>query len=409
MSKYNILKRVPGYIWTILALILGLTLGGVYSESFSGVAKGTQTTLGWFITFVPLLIFVALSPAVSKLTSMGKGGKLAGSVILWYLFTSTIAGLIGLIISSLLFDIEFKSGDSNMIDSALEMFSTLNGDAGASLPLLAILVSVIMGLIAVKIPILQRLLNVFERGMNNSAPVLSVIMPFIVFFLGISLGVNTGATDSIKYYAMMTAYTFGLCLVWWLLYVFVVLKYFAKQSARKVINEYYLPTAVFAAGTCSSMATLPVNLANAKKYGVDEPVANFIIPVGSVLNMDTSAMAYVAYAPFIMSVVFDLPITGAALIVAWPAVVLFTIAAPGLPAGMGTALWSSTLFATLLGLTGPEKTTFITTWIALSGGIPDMLRTATNCTGDGFTAILFNKYFGSKKTENDKMANKQIE
>ncbi len=81
------------------------------------------------------------------------------------------------------------------------------------------------------------------------------------------------------------------------------------------------------------------------------------------------------------------------MLAAWPAVVLFTIAAPGLPAGMGTALWSATLFANILGLDGQAQADFITTWIALSGGVPDMLRTATNCTGDGFTAIIFEARF----------------
>src|SRR5690606_21509454 len=119
--------------------------------------------------------------------------------------------------------------------------------------------------------------------------------------------------------------------------------------------------------------------------------------VGSILNMDMSAFAYVAYAPFILTIIFDVQISWTVLLMAWPAIVLFTIAAPGLPAGMGTALWSSTLFASVVGLTGDVKTEFIATWIALSGGIPDMLRTATNCTSDGFTAMLFNHIFNKNK------------
>ena len=92
---------------------------------------------------------------------------------------------------------------------------------------------------------------------------------------------------------------------------------------------------------------------------------------------------------------------GLMMLAAWPAVVLFTIAAPGLPAGMGTALWSATLFANILGIEGQAQGEFIATWIALSGGIPDMLRTATNCTGDGYTAIIFDgrfdEYFARKR------------
>ncbi len=81
------------------------------------------------------------------------------------------------------------------------------------------------------------------------------------------------------------------------------------------------------------------------------------------------------------------------LLAAWPAIVLYTVAAPGLPAGMGTALWSSTLFASMLGLEGETRDDFVTLWIAMAGGIPDMLRAATNCTGDGFTAMIFHSQF----------------
>ncbi len=388
-------KRIPRYLWSLISLISGLIIGAWFGDRLSFVSSGTHSALTGFIKIVPILIFIALCPAISKLKSQGGGGKLAASVIVWYLLTSTCAGLIGIVFSSLLFNIEISSGNGNMIDEAYTMFATLNGDSGASWPLFAILFSVITGLIATKIPALQKILNRFDYWVTNSTPVLSRIMPVIVFFLGITLGINTGATDSISYYLLMTFYTFGLCTLWLIVYQLVVIKLFAKQSIRKVMREYFFPTAVFAAGTCSSLATLPVNLDNVKKYGVSPSIAGFVIPIGAVINLDCSALAYVAYAPFIMTVVFDAPITLTALFVAWPAIVLFTIAAPGLPAGMGTALWSSTLFASLLDLNETQTTVFITTWIALSGGLPDMFRTAINCTCDGFTAIFFSKKFSN--------------
>ena len=388
-------KRIPRYLWSLISLISGLIIGTWFGDRLSFVSSGTHSALTGFIKIVPILIFIALCPAISKLKTQGGGGKLAASVIGWYLLTSTCAGLIGIVFSSLLFNIEISSGNGNMIDEAYTMFATLNGDSGASWPLFAILFAVIAGLIGTKIPTLQKILNMFDYWVTNSSPVLSRIMPVIVFFLGITLGINTGATDSISYYLLMTFYTFGLCILWLIVYQLVVIKLFAKQSIRKVMREYFFPTAVFAAGTCSSLATLPVNLDNVKKYGVSPSIAGFVIPIGAVINLDCSALAYVAYAPFIMTVVFDAPITLTALFVAWPAIVLFTIAAPGLPAGMGTALWSSTLFASLLDLNETQTTVFITTWIALSGGLPDMFRTAINCTCDGFTAIFFNKKFSN--------------
>ncbi len=57
-----------------------------------------------------------------------------------------------------------------------------------------------------------------------------------------------------------------------------------------------------------------------------------------------------------------------------------------------SAVLAAELDARLGDLEGQVRADFIATWIALSGGLPDMLRTATNCTGDGFTAITFDRF-----------------
>ncbi|MCM4168427.1 Serine/threonine transporter SstT [Arenibacter antarcticus] len=397
MKKY--IKKVPQYIWTLLGLIMGVLLGGFFPTELAFVGKGVSVFLNGFIAIVPLLIFFALSPAIASLVKKGKGGKLATYVVLWYVGTSIVAGLLGVIISSLLFDMAPSTGENSFAD-VISMFQMLNGEAGASMPLIAILIAVLAGLLAIKIQALDNFLQKVQNGISNSSSYLGYVMIPLVFFLGITLGIKSGARESLNYYLLMSLYTLGLCFLWWLLYIFIIVKWVAKQPLKKVIREYYLPTAVFAAGTCSSLATLPINMANIKKYGVDKDVADFVLPVGSIINLDTSALAYVAYAPFILTVIFDIQISWSILFMAWPAIVLFTIAAPGLPAGMGTALWSSTLFASMVGLTGEVRTEFIATWIALSGGIPDMIRTATNCTSDGFAAIFFNKYFGKENKNN---------
>ena len=81
------------------------------------------------------------------------------------------------------------------------------------------------------------------------------------------------------------------------------------------------------------------------------------------------------------------------MLILWPAVVIFTIAAPGLPAGMGSSLWTATLISSMLGFEEPLKTNFITMFVALYGGIPDMFVTVSNCTGDGLTSVIFDSKF----------------
>jgi Na+/H+-dicarboxylate symporter len=385
-------RTIPGYVWTLFALVVGLALGGLMPGQLEPVADATSGIIRLIVAVVPLLILAALSPAVATLVRRGLAGRFAGAVILWYVATSTIAGLIALLTSAVIFRIPLTTGGRGAWTEATEMLTTF-GRGGASWPLLAIVAGVLIGVLGARHDPTYSVLKRISDGIESSGQKMAYVMIPLILAFGITLGVRFGARLGLAHYITMTAYTGALCLVWWAFYTFVLVRKIGRRSLGPVLSEYYVPTAAFAAGTCSSLATLPVNLANAKGIGVRDEVADFVLPFGAVVNLDASALAYVAYGPFVVSHVFGLELSWLMMLVVWPAIVLFTIAAPGLPAGMGTALWSATLFANILGLEGLAQGEFIATWIALSGGIPDMLRTATNCTGDGYTAIVFDARF----------------
>jgi len=386
-------RRVPVYLWTLAALLAGIALGGALPGALEPVARGTALLIRAIVTVVPLLILTALSPAIATLVRRGLAGRFAGAVILWYLLSSALAGLVGLVASSVMFGIPFSLAERGGWSEAANMLRALGEQPSASLPLLAIAASVVLGVFAVRLNRLYALLSRVERGIADVGDRIGYFMVPLVLLFGVSIGVRFGARLGMGHYLSLTAYTAALCFVWWLFYVFVVIRFVARRPAGGVITKYYVPTAVFAAGTCSSLATLPVNLANARRYGVRNEVADFVLPFGAVVNLDASTLMYTAYAPFVLTYVFGIEVSWTILLVAWPALVLFTVAAPGLPAGIGTALWSATLFASMTGLSGQTQADFVATWIALAGGLPDMLRTATNCTGDGFTAIVFDSLF----------------
>ena len=387
------LTKIPTYLFLLASLILGMLLGGFFSDSLQGVATSVNVAISVIIYLVPILIFVALSPAIASLADSGRANSLAGSVILWYLFTSFLAGLLGLSVSTLLFGLSLSTSLDNPSGTMMTLLAP-GESLSASRPLIAILLAICFGLLGTKWNFLRLFLEkVQSKVFYFGSKIKLVIVPFVLF-LGISVGVRFGAQLGLTNYVLMTMYTFLLCLTWTTFYVFILLKLAKPHDVKEVARDYLLPTAVFAAGTCSSLLTLPVNLANVKKQGVSARIADFVLPVGSVINLDASALAYVAYAPFVLSYLFGIQIVLATLLMAWPAIVLFTIAAPGLPAGMGTALWSATLFASVLNLPENVASEFVATWIAMSSGLPDMMRTATNCTSDGFASMIMEKFHG---------------
>jgi len=389
----NILRAVPAYCWTLFALVLGIVLGGFFPEAFAAIASGTTAVIKFIVSLVPILIFAALSPACATLVKRGLAGKFASSVVTWFVLSSAFAGLIGVIVSATLFGIPFSGKETGIWSEAVRMFHVFGEQSGASYPLLAIVFAIVIGVIAVWIKPLFILLSKVEKAISKMGQALSLFLIPILFCLGITIGVRFGPKLGMGHFLTMVFYTFILCSLWSMFYVLVITKLITKTGIKRLITVYFLPTAIFAAGTISSLVTLPINLTNIKKYGVRDEVADFIIPFGAVTNMDGSALMNIAFVPILLQYIFGMDISWTVMLIIWPAVVLFTIAAPGLPAGMGSALWTSTLVASMLGFEEPLKSSFTTTFVALYGGIPDMFVTASNCTGDGLTAVMFDNFF----------------
>ncbi len=392
-KSLNILPSVPAYVWTLSALVLGIVSGGLFPETLAVIASGTTAVIRYFVLFVPILIFAALSPACATLVNRGLAGKFAASVVAWFVLSSALAGLIGVIVSSTMFGIPFSSETSGIWSEVIQMFGIFGEKSGASFPLLAIVFAIGIGVIAVWIQPLFNLLSRIEKAIGKLGQTLSYFLIPILFCLGVTIGVRFGVKLGMEHFLTLVLYTFSLCFVWSAFYILVITKLITKRNIKELVTKYFLPTAIFAAGTISSLVTLPINLTNIKKYGVRDEVADFVIPFGAVTNMNGSALMNIAFAPILLQYVFGLEISWTVMLIIWPAVILFTIAAPGLPAGMGSSLWTSTLIASVLGFEEPLKTSFITMFVAFYGGIPDMFVTVSNCTGDGLTAVLFDSKF----------------
>jgi DAACS family dicarboxylate/amino acid:cation (Na+ or H+) symporter len=132
--------------------------------------------------------------------------------------------------------------------------------------------------------------------------------------------------------------------------------------------------AAFAFSTASSGATIPVTLHTVEhKMGVNSSVASFTVPMGATINMDGTAMMQGVATVFIANVYgVDLSLTDYLLVV-----LTATLASVGTAAVPGVGLVTLAMVLGQVGL--PVE------GIALVIGVDrllDMLRTATNVTGD---------------------------
>jgi Na+/H+-dicarboxylate symporter len=146
-----------------------------------------------------------------------------------------------------------------------------------------------------------------------------------------------------------------------------------------------LPAYVTALGTQSSAATIPVTLAQAKKNGVDDEIADFVIPLCATIHLSGSMLKIVscAFAVMYMSGMntgFDL-FAGFIMMLG-----ITMVAAPGVPGGAIMA--AVALLQSMLGFDQTLTGLMIALYITM-----DSFGTACNVTGDGAIALVLNKIY----------------
>jgi Na+/H+-dicarboxylate symporter len=172
-----------------------------------------------------------------------------------------------------------------------------------------------------------------------------------------------------------------------LLSIFLFYPVFLKVFAPKVRFIKFLrgifPAQIIAFTTSSSAATLPVTMKqNIEELGVSEDITNFVLPVGTTVNMDGTA-CYQAIAAVFIAQVFGMDLTLLQQIPIILTAILAAIGAPGIPGG------SIVMLVLVLSSAGiPIE------GLALIIGIDrplDMLRTVVNVTGDTAVNVVVGK------------------
>lgn len=139
-----------------------------------------------------------------------------------------------------------------------------------------------------------------------------------------------------------------------------------------------------------SVATIPLNLKCAKKLGVSDKIADFVIPFGAVMNMNGTAI-YEAVAVVFAAQVFGINLTITEQIMVMITAVLASIGTAGIP---GSGLVMLTIVLNAVGL--PLET------IGLLAGIDrilNMARVIPNIVGDAAAAVVVAKSEGELHPE----------
>lgn len=383
-----------------IGFFLGLLVALVFREH-AGLLSPLGTLLIRLLSLIAIpVIFLTVVLAVNKM-NIKQLGKLGGKLFLYYAVTTAMAVMLGVSLA-----LGFSPGKNmSLPNTAVDqpeipyfsdvllqiipenLFAAFSAGDLMSILFLAIIIGMAMSTMIFstdeKIQSHGELLDRFFTALNELFyKILNGILlyaPIGVFAISAST-FGTQGWETLKSLFLFTAvFYLGLFILWSVVYTG-----FLKLSGNSVIRFFTqtkdaYTTAFF---TSSSIATLPVSIESAKKFGVSDRTANFSIPLGAIFNSDGGALRMG------VSLVFAANITG--LNLSWMDFImivfigtLLSIGTAGVPAA-GLVTLSAVL--SLFGL--PLE---IVALIAGIDAIIGMGGTASNVIGDIVGAAVIDK------------------
>lgn len=404
MKKF--FKNYKSTIILLFAIIIGAIVGIIFKEKAVVLSPLGDLFLNlMFIIIVPL-VFLNISTAIAKMTQPKRFGKIMVGIISVFIITSIVAVIIGLI-STLPIKL-VSTEDGEQIKSSLEEITssdseeskdetsilqrtvntlTVNDFSGllSRNNIIAIIIFAIIFGIAAQMsgkkakPVVDFLDSANEIIMN----IVKIIMYYAPIGLGCyfaSLVGTFGKEIAIGYVKTFVIYTIVAVLFYFIIYTLYAFISAGKKGVRAFWKNIIPPT-VTSLATCSSAASIPVNIQSAKNIGVSDDIAETLIPFGTSFHKDGSIIGSVFKIMFLVclfgtnisSIGSVLQILGVALVA--------TLLVSAVPIGGGTI--SEMLIITMMGY--PIAALPILTIIAT---IIDPPATMLNVVGDSSSSML---------------------
>jgi Na+/H+-dicarboxylate symporter len=215
-------------------------------------------------------------------------------------------------------------------------------------------------------------------------------------------GLLTQITIKVGFEALlgMAAYVGTVLLALLLLLCFYLLiVFFVSGKSPLAFMGAIREAQLLAFSTSSSAAVMPLSLKTAKeKLKVRPSISEFVIPLGTTINMDGTAL-YQGAATVFLAQVFGIELGLSALVLIVVTTVAASLGTPATP-GVGIVILSLVL----------ESAGIPTAGIALILGVDrilDMSRTVLNVTGDFTACLVMDRWVGGSKTFEEELSEEE--
>jgi len=397
MTKIHLWQKI------FIAMILGSIFGYLIGDKAAMLKPVGDIFVNMIKMIVIPLIFFSISAAITSMEHTHSLGRIGTKSIILYLFSTAVAIVIALCLATA-FDpsaglestISFSESSiqetsqislSNMVVSMIPTNPVQAMAEGNVLQIIvfAVFLGTAVNTAGKKVAKVANALAVAAEVTYSLTNIIMKFAPYGVFAL-IGWVAGTQELEVIASLGMVVVVVITACLF----HMFCVYSIFIGLLSKLnplIFFKKIADAQIMAFSTSSSSATLPITMKVAEdKLGVSKGTAKFVLPLGSTINMDGTAIYLGICSVFVAGLV------GTHLLFMDFVTIILTatiasIGAAGIP---GVALIMMSMVFTAIGL--PIEA------IALIAGVDrllDMVRTTVNVTGDLAISVVIDQSEGT--------------
>ena len=407
-------SKMPLVAKILIGFVAGTTIGVAISEFCDPeTVKGILPYISPFGSVLVAMLKAVVFPVIFFSLILGaaalplkKSGRIGGTVLLWYTFTSLFATVFGVALAhvmnptmstatqmaaSHIADVKVmvgNAGSSSVADFLVGLFqnpfSTLSN--GQFLPV--IVFAVAFGLAARCLldyaedektaSAVQSMLVVFDGVQRVSFKLIDCVIlyfPIGVFALSLTNFAENGTLLFGPYLRIVACVVIGVLAMILVIYPLAIL-IFCHENPYRILLRFRQPI-VTAFVTRSSAATLPISFKTMDEAGVARSLSSFSLPLGATVNMD-GVCVHLPVFVILAANMFGLPLSFLQIVTLCISIMFASIGAGGIPGGSVFLLFMVLESMKL----PPDQVSLI---VALCMGINpilDMFETCCNVTGD---------------------------
>lgn len=412
MKKF--LSNYKSTIILLVAIIVGAFVGIIFQEKATILSPFGDIFLNLLLVIIVPLIFLTITTSIAKMKQPKRLGKIMVTIIGVFIFTSIISVLFGFastyfvklvnpedgekIRTSLenqtLDNSQEDSEELTIADRTVNLLTVndfqklLSKDNIIALLIFSIIFGIAINMSGEKGEPVYKFLESANVIVNNIVKIIMYYAPIGLGCYFASLVGSFGASIAVGYLKTFVIYTIVALLFYFGIYTFYAFLAGRKKGV-KLFWKNALPSTLTALATCSSAASIPVNIECSKKMGVPEDIAQTTIPLGTSFHKDGSIIGSVFKIMFLVCLFGTNISTAGSIFGILGVALLANLLITAVPIGGGTI--SEMLILSMLGY--PPAALPILTIIAT---IIDPPATMLNVVGDTVSSMMVTRVVDGK-------------